>query len=248
MWRDFFYFSKREKQGIILLAVLILGIFLGRYFFSPKNPEPLEESQSVERDTTIIKTDSSLKEEKQPATSNFSNQKTNQSRTNQTSQSESRTYYVRKNDTLTRPTQKEYIQSEKLQAGTVLELNSVDTTELKKIPGIGSGYANRIVKYRELLGGFYSVEQLQEVYGMYEELYDKIAPFLTVNAEAIDRLPINDLSLERLRKHPYINFYQAKAIVELRKKKGKISDMQELKLFEEFSKEDWARLEFYLGL
>ena len=68
------------------------------------------------------------------------------------------------------PRQNSYKQaSNKFPAGTVIELNQADTLTLKKIPGIGSTFARRIVGYRELLGGFYTVHQLAEVYGIDEE-------------------------------------------------------------------------------
>jgi DNA uptake protein ComE-like DNA-binding protein len=133
-----------------------------------------------------------------------------------------------------------------LSKGETIELNAADSLALKKLPGIGSAFANRIVNYKKLLGGYYRIEQLQEVYGMYEELYEQLLPYLTVNPSEIARIPVNIASLDKLKNHPYINFYQAKAIVELRKKKGKLEKVEELKLLEEFSKEDWMRIEPYL--
>jgi DNA uptake protein ComE-like DNA-binding protein len=116
-----------------------------------------------------------------------------------------------------------------------------------KIPGIGTSFAKRITSYRKLLGGYYRLQQLQEVYGMYEELYDKITPYLRVDTGLIQPIAINSASLDRLKSHPYFNFYQAKAIIEIRKKKGKVNNMNELAMLEEFSEEDIERIRYYLS-
>ena len=116
-----------------------------------------------------------------------------------------------------------------------------------KIPGIGAAYAKRITSYRNLLGGYFRLEQLQEVYGMYEELYEKIIPYLQTDTTEIITIPVNTASLDKLRSHPYINFYQAKAIVEIRKKKGKLENIHELYLLEEFTTEDLERIKHYLA-
>ena len=140
-----------------------------------------------------------------------------------------------------------YSKQEKYPLGTQVDIAVADTSELKKIPGIGSSYANRIIKYRQLLGGYYSVEQLREVYGISPELYESIFPWLKIETLQITPLLVNTLSLDRLRAHPYLNFYQARVIVELRRKKGKLSDMSDLQLFDEFSSSDFHRLKPYLS-
>ena len=130
----------------------------------------------------------------------------------------------------------------KYETGTIIALNSADTTMLKMIPGIGSGIARRIVNYRNQLGGFYSVSQLQEI----NLKADSLVAWFDVKQDSIERLPINKISVERLRKHPYINFYQAKVIVEHRKKRGEIKVLDDLKLYEEFTQSDMERLKYYI--
>src|SRR5690606_32795545 len=76
-------------------------------------------------------------------------------------------------------TNNNYIRIEKLSPGETISLNSSDTTEWKKIPGIGSSYSTRIVKYRTLLGGFINKNQLLEVYGIDSEMYSRISPYIT---------------------------------------------------------------------
>ncbi|MCD7971716.1 MAG: helix-hairpin-helix domain-containing protein [Candidatus Azobacteroides sp.] len=135
---------------------------------------------------------------------------------------------------------------EKYSQGTIIDLNLADTTELKKIPGIGSGIAKRIVQYRSKLGGFYSVKQLKEVWGISPETYETLIPWFTIKSPSINRLKVNFLDLEQLRQHPYINYYQAKAFVTLRNNKGKLESIDQFSLLDEFSEHDRERLHYYL--
>ncbi len=139
-----------------------------------------------------------------------------------------------------------YQKQEKLTEGT-LDLNSADTSELKKVPGIGSGIAHAIVNYRNKLGGFYATTQLREIKLLSPEQVDKFSRFLAIsNTSGIRRISVNKSGIERLMSHPYLNFYQAKAIVELRKKKGKLTSLSQFSLYEEFTKQDFDRLAHYL--
>lgn len=126
--------------------------------------------------------------------------------------------------------------------GSVVCLDEADTTELKKIPGIGSGIAKQIVAYRQKLGGFYKVDQLQEIVPLPAELNR----WFKIKNRPIQRINLNKQSIERLTSHPYINFYQAKVIVEHRKKKGALKSLRELSLYEEFTAKDFERLAPYI--
>ncbi|KAA6334631.1 hypothetical protein EZS27_017077, partial [termite gut metagenome] len=67
-----------------------------------------------------------------------------------------------------------------------------------------------------------------------------------VATDGIVRINLNETGIERLRAHPYFNFYQAKAIVEYRKKKGRLKSLKQLTLYEEFSEMDFERMEHYV--
>ena len=129
----------------------------------------------------------------------------------------------------------------------IVDLNSADTTLLVQVKGIGRGYAKGIVRFRKETGGFASVDQLHEIYGMRPENFDRIRPFCTVNTALIQRIKVNIASVERLNAHLYINFYQAKALFELRRNKGKLKEINDLKVLQEFSSEDLNRLKPYLS-
>lgn len=130
----------------------------------------------------------------------------------------------------------------KLKPGERIDLSTADTTMLKKVPGIGSYYARNIVRYREQLGGFYDESQLLEIEGFPEDAL----PFFHLSHQPQHLLNVNKLSLAQLRKHPYINFYQAKAIVEYRRLKGPIHSIADLRLLPDFPPEAIRRLEPYL--
>lgn len=135
---------------------------------------------------------------------------------------------------------------QKLKHGQTIELNSADTTELKKIPGIGSAYSNRIVKYRNLLGGYTDISQLNEVWGIDEDLYKKIKEYLTVEKK-VTRIKINTASFKEINRHPYISYEQTKVIVDIRQRKGKIESIDRLSLLDEFTDNDLKRLSNYLS-
>lgn len=131
----------------------------------------------------------------------------------------------------------------KFSKGTYVDLNNSDTTVLKRVPGIGINIAKMIIAYRNMLGGFYSVEQLDEI----EYVNDDMKKWFVVDSINTTKININKVSLDRLRNHPYINFYQAKVIIEFRKKRGKIRNLSQLSLFDEFTEKDLNRLKYYVS-
>lgn len=130
----------------------------------------------------------------------------------------------------------------KLKVGEHLDLNKADTTALKKVPGIGSYYARKVVAYRESLGGFCSTNQLMEIEGFPEEATD----FFILKPTDVKKLNVNHLTLAQLRKHPYINFYMAKAIVDRVRLKGPLHSLDELSLLPDFTPEAIGRLAPYV--
>ena len=97
-----------------------------------------------------------------------------------------------------------------------VDLNDADTTTLMLLHGIGPAFAKRIVKYRERLGGFSRKEQLLEVYGFTPQLLEHIAPHLRLDSSHLRKLDINSLGLKQLIRHPYMEYYFARDLVNLR--------------------------------
>ena len=97
-----------------------------------------------------------------------------------------------------------------------LELNTADTLDLQQLYGIGPVFSKRIVKYRALLGGFCNKQQLMEVYGFTEELYDNVSRYVVVDTTKVNKININTATIDMLKTHPYLDYYQAKEIVNYR--------------------------------
>ena len=130
---------------------------------------------------------------------------------------------------------------------TIIELNSADTTVLKLIRGIGSGYAKSIVYYRNSLGGYHHIEQLKEIKYLRPETYEMIKNSFTIDTTLIRKININTASVEYLERHPYLNFYQAKEIYELRRRKSQINSIEQLYDLEELDRTDVERIRPYLS-
>ena len=109
-----------------------------------------------------------------------------------------------------------------------IELNSSDSITLKKLPGIGTILAARIIKYRNALGGFYSSEQLSEVYGISDSLYAVLVKFIETDTSLINKMSLNSLTYEEFERHPYLNRYQAKAIMSYRRLIGPFTSVDQL--------------------
>ncbi|MCF0195921.1 MAG: helix-hairpin-helix domain-containing protein [Bacteroidaceae bacterium] len=121
----------------------------------------------------------------------------------------------------------------KFAPGTLVDLNTADTTTLKKIPKIASHRASKIVEYRRKLGGFLRTEQVMEAC----ELPDEVLEWFTVNPQPVRKVKVNEWSVEVMMNHPYITFYMARDMVEWRKKHGAIPDSSVLLTLPHFTKE-----------
>ena len=109
-----------------------------------------------------------------------------------------------------------------------VDLNRADTADLMQLRGIGQYLATRIIEYRQKLGGFVDVRQLMEVDGVASSVVLDNDSLLIVDASRVRTISINHSSVELLRRHPYVNFYLAKEIVERRRVKGDYTDLQQI--------------------
>lgn len=131
------------------------------------------------------------------------------------------------------------------------EINSADTALLSKLPGIGRGRAAMIVAHRKSLGGFYSAEQLRDIENIPDSIIDKLIPYIDIELDSIKKIDINHSGIKRLHKHPYISYYQAKAIYDLRwdkAHKGRIENLDELLELKEFDRESFDKIKIYLEI
>ena len=130
----------------------------------------------------------------------------------------------------------------KLKDGDHVVLNTADTTQLMKVPGIGSYYAKEIIRHGKWIGGYVSVDQLDEIEGF----PPTAKKYFVVSHPTPQRLNINKLTLQQLRRHPYINYYQAKAIVDYRRLYGDIKSLQDLRFSKAFPEDAIQHLEPYV--
>lgn len=108
-----------------------------------------------------------------------------------------------------------------------LDLNSSDSAALESLPGIGPKLSSRIISYRNSLGGFYSVEQLGETYGLADSVFQKIKQRLVISGE-VSKIKINSATKEELKKHPYIRWKLANALVSYREQHGSFRSAADL--------------------
>lgn len=107
-------------------------------------------------------------------------------------------------------------------------VNTADTTALIALPGIGSKLAQRIINFRDKLGGFYSVDQVGETYGLPDSTFQQLKPYLQVHGD-LKKLNLNTATKEDLKTHPYIRWNIANAIVAYRAQHGAFKNIEELK-------------------
>lgn len=115
-----------------------------------------------------------------------------------------------------------------------ININLASQEELVNVYGIGPVLSERILKYRNLLGGFHSWNQLSEVYGLRPEIIDKVKERFYIDEFTLIRIDLNQDSIKTLAKHPYISYSLAKVIVAFRNQHGdfqSVNDLNKIKIF-----------------
>jgi len=235
MSKDHFYFSRNDRiVALILLSVIILS----------KGAVVLWPSKGAETDPAV---DSMLvaRRTEQPRKENYSreyNRRDTAAYTPSYNRTVRRTFrdtVVRRMDTaqsLPRYRRKEAPLSP-------IDLNAADSLMLVSLPGIGPYYARRIIRYRQQLGGYARTAQLLEIDGLSDSV---MKWFIITDTVPLIPVRVNSLSLTELRNHPYLNFYQARAILDFRRERGMIKGPEQFSFMEEFTAQDLERLEPYL--
>jgi len=109
-----------------------------------------------------------------------------------------------------------------------LELNRCDTSEIVVVPQFGSKRAQKLVEYREKLGGFYAFEQIKEIYILQNIEVDFLKKYFTLDVSLLRKININTATYKELVAHPYLDSYLAKTIINYREKTGKFTSMEEV--------------------
>lgn len=143
---------------------------------------------------------------------------------------------------------KEEIQPAKTYAArySIIDVNTADTSAFISLPGIGSKLASRIVTFREKLGGFYSVEQIGETYGLPDSTFQKIKQYLKLDNPSVKKININTATVDELKAHPYIKYSLANPIIAYRNEHGSFSNLEDIKKVMAVTEDVYKKIAPYL--
>ena len=208
LYREFYLLPRGEQRGLILLSLLLILSLIFRItvqLLPGRVPEGLEE---FKQEASLIRAAYAEADSLQQVRSDS----------------------IRRRRAPSSQTASSYTYSERRHnSGFPIDINRADSAELLPLPGIGPVFAGRIVKYRNLLGGFTSPDQLGEVYGMPLETIQRIRNMVFLDSTLIRKIPIDSASFRELLRHPYLEYEDVKSIVNYREFKGNISSLYELR-------------------
>lgn len=131
---------------------------------------------------------------------------------------------------------------------TGIDVNTADTSALIALPGIGSKLAQRIINFRDKLGGFYKTEQVAETFGLPDSTFNKIKSRLVLNNTAVKQFNINTATVDEMKAHPYIRYNIANAIVQYRIQHGNFLSVADIKKIMMITDEVYNKVSPYLSL
>lgn len=129
-----------------------------------------------------------------------------------------------------------------------VHINTADTSAFIALPGIGSKLAFRITSFRDKLGGFYSVDQIGETFGLPDSTFRKIKPYLELDNMPVRKLNINTATADELKSHPYIRWNLANALIAYRQQHGKFNSLEDLKKISLIDNAAFEKMKPYLQL
>ncbi|MEP6952107.1 MAG: helix-hairpin-helix domain-containing protein [Ginsengibacter sp.] len=116
-----------------------------------------------------------------------------------------------------------------LKTNQPVDINLADTAGYISLPGIGSKLSQRIIAFRDKLGGFYSVDQVGETYLLPDSTFQKIKPRLFISGTAVKQININLASVDEMKAHPYLRYTLANAIFQYRQQHGNFNSVEGIK-------------------
>lgn len=139
--------------------------------------------------------------------------------------------YILLPDTLSRPAFTRFTRESSpkypSKPAVVVDINQATEADWQQLRGIGPGYAARIVRFRDKLGGFYRVDQVRETFGLPDSVFVSIQSSLRISP-ILKKIHLNSVSLTDLKTHPYLNWRQSEAIIRYREQHGRFSSLDEL--------------------
>lgn len=129
-----------------------------------------------------------------------------------------------------------------------IEINQATIAQLTEIKGIGSQSAKAIINYRNKIGGFVRIEQILEIKYISENNYNLFKNQLVADAKNISQLSLNFSEVNEFAAHPYLNYYQAKEIVNFRTRNGPYQSKKQLLENKILLEQSFNKIEPYLSL
>lgn len=229
MWKNWFYFSLEERRVVWLFLFIIAVTMSVRYV----GKRELRLQSQIDSLNSIISSH-------QAVTPTPNNQSTTPIRSDIKPKRE--TDQTKKRSTITpsppiastQSNSRTFKPSNKFVTPTRLCLNSTDSLELQRVPGIGPVYAQAIIRYRERLGGYLDIGQLNEITVIRPQSLQQIKEWLTIESLTLSTLNINRATFKELVRHPYIGYERAKLISNYIRKSGDLSSLSLLSSYNEF--------------
>lgn len=216
MSKEYLSFTKKERSGIIMLVLIVFIVAVVPKYLFPEKKLVAKIEGRQQQQQTIYQPADVSREQKHSENPN----------------PPPKSFYPR-TGTRQRPV-------------PVIEINSADTAAFIALPGIGSKLASRIVMFREKLGGFYSVSQIGEVYGLQDSVFRKIRPVLRCDHSEIKKININSAEKEKLKAHPYIRWNLANILVQYRAMHGPFTSIKDLENIENLDSAAVGKMAPYL--
>jgi hypothetical protein len=212
--KDYFTFSKTEKNGIlflfVILTLVVSGNFLIPQVISKKTPVGYNAFKGQVDSLYNLDTVRKVRYTSSPKNKTFKEY----------------------------PPKKENI--------GIIEINSCDSASLTFLPGIGPVFASRIIRYRKLLGGYYSIDQIKEVYGMQPENFEKASHYWKVDSQLVQKFLPDTAGFRTLVRHPYIGKERTYQIMKLKKSRyGGVFSENDLKTGGIFDSLQWEKVKPY---
>lgn len=133
-------------------------------------------------------------------------------------------------------------------APAIVDINTADTAALIALPGIGSKLSQRIINFRDKLGGFYKVEQIGETFGLPDSTFQKIKGYLRLSNAGVRRININTATIDEMKSHPYLRYALTNAIVQYRTQHGNFTAVADIKKIMIFTEEVFNKVSPYLSV
>ena len=215
LYREFYLLPRGEQRALILLSLLLILSLLFRITVQLLPDREAEGMEEFEQEASLIMASFAKADSLQQLRRDSIRQR------DSARQNESGRWTQNQAYTYTRKTGKPTLP---------ININRADSVQLLPLPGIGPVFAGRIIKYRSLLGGFVSVEQLGEVYGIPAETIQEIRSQVYIDSTVIHKIHIDSATFRELLRHPYLEYDDVKALVNYRDFIGDIKSIHELRI------------------